>query len=108
MLSPKSKRRSWNLVEVAKGFGLQALELSDDPFTLMHYIKQFDNNLPALINCHVCRNYWHAGVGVDGAAPWDRFAMIREELIKRGFEDELTIIDAQATKKMEEAWKPYL
>lgn len=108
VLSPKSKRRSWNLVEVAKGFGLQALELSDDPFTLMHYIKQFDNNLPALINCHVCRNYWHAGVGVDGAAPWDRFAMIREELIKRGFEDELTIIDAQATKKMEEAWKPYL
>lgn len=108
VLSPKSKRRSWDLVEVARGFGLQAIELSDDPFTLMHYIKQFDQSLPALLNCHVCRNYWHAGVGIDSAPLWDRFSIVRQALVERGFERELQYIDTQATKKMEAAWKPYL
>lgn len=106
VLSPIAKRRSWNLVEVAKGFGLQAMELSDDPFTLMHHLKRLE--LPALINCHVCRNYWHAGVGIDAPPPWDRFSMVREALIQRGLDQELQRIDAQAKEKMETAWKAYL
>ena len=108
VLSPKAKRRSWDLVEVAKGFGLQAIELSDDPFTLMHHIKEFDPKLPALINCHVCRNYWHAGVGIDAPPAWDRFAIVREALVQRGMEAELNRLDAQAKEKMEAAWNAYL
>lgn len=108
VLSPKSKRRSWSLVDVAKGFGLQALDLSDDPFTLMHHIQSLDSRLPALINCHVCRNYWHAGVGIDNPPPWDRYHLVRSTLIERGLEKELQCIDEKATEKMEAAWKAYL
>lgn len=108
VLSPKEKRRSWELVDVAKGFGLKTIDVSDDPFTLMHYFNTFDTELPALINIRVCRNYWHAGVGVDNPPAWDRYLIVQEQLKAKGLETKIKELDATATKKMEELWKAYL
>lgn len=108
VLSPTAKRRSWEIANVARGFGLPAADITDDPFTLMDYIRKFDTQLPALINVRVCRNYWHAGVGVDGPPEWDRFCILKEQLIARGLEQEIKRINLAADKKMEAVWKKYL
>ncbi len=108
VMSPKSKRRSWELVDVARGFGLNAIDLTDDPFTIMTYINRFNNQLPALLNCRVCRNYWHAGVGIDAPPTWDRYYIVRGQLTERGLEKSVLQIEADATKKMEDAWIEYL
>ena len=108
VLSPKAKRRSWSLVDVAKGFGLEAVDVADDPFTLMDYLKKFDNKLPALINVRVCRNYWHAGVGVDGKPEWDRYFIVKEHLKNRNLEKQMRKIDDKIRSNMEDLWKGYL
>ena len=108
VLSPKEKRRSWELVDVAKGFGLNTIDVSDDPFTLMHYFNTFDTELPALINIRVCRNYWHAGVGIDNPPAWDRYFIVQEQLKAKGLETKMKELDATAAKNMEELWKAYL
>lgn len=108
VLSPVSKRRSWELVDVAKGFGLQAVDVSDDPFTLMHWIRTFEGRLPALINVRVCRNFWHAGLGIDGPPKWERYRIVRQQLLERGWEKEVAKIENDAMVRMEDVWKEYL
>lgn len=108
VLSPKVKRRSWELVDVARGFGLEALDTTDDPFSLMLYLNKFDKKLPALINCRVSRNYWHAGIGVDDEPSWDRYYIVREQLKDRNLEKQIEEIEAEVAKKMEAVWRKYL
>lgn len=108
VLSPKYKRRSWELLDVAKGFGLKAVDIADDPFTIMKKLEEFESDMPALINVRVCRNYWHAGVGVDGQPLWDRYKIVRNQLEMRGLSEKLNQLDSVAAQKMEELWKQYL
>ncbi len=108
VLSPLEKRRSWDLTSVAKGFGMEAVDITDDPFTLMHWIREFEGKLPALINVRTCRDYWHAGLGVDGPPLWDRYAIVRNQLVELGHGNDLDRIEADAAKRMEEVWKAYL
>lgn len=108
VLSPVSKRRSWELAEVAKGFGLHSVDITDDPFTLMYWLREFEKQMPALINVRVCRNYWHAGLGVDSLPRWDRYHIVRKQLREHGWADEMKQIDEAAKNCMEEVWKDYL
>ena len=108
VLSPLAKRRSWDLKAAAAGLGVPAVDLSDDPFSIMHWIRHFENDLPALLNIRVCRNYWHAGLGVDGPPRWERLEIVREQLKEQGWEEELLRIDEAARREMEEVWKAYL
>lgn len=108
VLSPVEKRRSWDLVNVARGFGLPAVDISDDPFTLMHWIREYETQLPALINVRTCRNYWHAGLGTDGPPKWDRYQSVSAALIAMGLDDEMKKINACAEEKMVSVWKQYL
>lgn len=108
VLSPLSKRRSWELCDVAQGFGLAAQDLTDDPFSIMHWVKQMESQLPALLNIRVCRNYWHAGLGVDGPPRWDRYQIVKEQLQALGWEAEQHAIEVEAEKQMEAVWKAYL
>ena len=108
VLSPLLKRRSWNLAEVAAGFGLKTIDMADDPFTIMQWIEEQEGQYPALMNIRVCRNFWHAGLGVDGSPEWDRFLIVREQLKERGWEQEMQKIDKEAALRMEVVWKEYL
>ncbi len=108
VLSPLEKRRTWDLSSVAKGFGMPTVDITDDPFTLMHWIKEFEGKLPALINVRTCRDYWHAGLGVDGPPDWDRYSIVSEQLQNLGYTKELETIKSEAQRKMEEVWKEYL
>ena len=108
VLSPKKKRRNWELANVADGFGVRAIDIADDPFSLMKYFSEFDVALPALVNVRVCRNYWHAGVGIDNPPDWDRYYIVRKQMIDRKLRSQLKIIEDEATTKMEKLWKDYL
>lgn len=67
-----------------------------------------ESQLPALLNIRVCRNYWHAGLGVDGPPRWDRYQIVKEQLQALGWEAEQRAIEVEAEKQMEAVWKAYL
>lgn len=108
VLSGKEKRRTWELDELARGFGMESMDVSDDPFTLILLIRKYEDRLPALINVRVCRNYWHAGVGVDEEPAWDRYLMLEEQLVRMGLEEKISRIQKTALEKMEDVWHDYL
>ena len=108
VLSPKKKRRSWELTDVCKGFGIAAVDLADDPFTVMYHIKNFENKLPALINVRVCRNYWHAGTGIDNPPAWDRYELLKSALIAQGYGEQIEAIEDECSVQMEDLWQKYL
>lgn len=84
VLTPTKDRRKWSLTEVAKSFGLNTLDITDDPLTIYHAIKKLKKNLPALINIRTCREYWHEGAGKDKPNKnfWNRYQIIRNFFIK--------------------------
>ena len=84
VLTPTKDRRKWKLTEVAKSFGLNTLDITDDPMTIYYSLKKLKNNLPALINIRTCREYWHEGAGKDKPSKnfWNRYEIIKNFLIK--------------------------
>ena len=108
VLSPLSKRRIWELADVAKGFGIETVDMSDDPFSIMKWVDDHKESRPALLNIRVCRNFWHAGLGVDEPPEWDRFLIVQEQLKERGWEQEKVEIDRYSAERMEAAWEKYL
>lgn len=55
ILTKTSTRRSWHIVDVARGFGLNAKEINDDP--LIVYDEVNNIKLPALLNVRTCRHH---------------------------------------------------
>ena len=104
ILTPVEVRRNWKLGEVAKGFGVKANECADDPRAVAYYIEQMTESMPALLNIHVCRGYWHVGIGVDGAPAWDRFELVKKELILLEKESEIELIENNERIEMEKVW----
>lgn len=86
ILTKVGVRRNWNMVDVARAFGMEAIEITDDPWLVMHHAKRLSGVSPAFMNIHTARNVWHSGTGNDGAPEWDRYALIKEELGRLGFE----------------------
>lgn len=108
ILTPKSTRRSWELADVAKGLGMPAVDITDDPWLIAHYTREFIQDLPAFINVRTCRHYWHVGVGVDNPPEWDRLEMVREQLHKSLLGREVFTIEAETKEQMEKLWKSRL
>jgi len=72
ILTEKKVRRSWEIDEVAKGFGVESYNISDNP----NDIKKHLNNVfqkPLLLNINTVRKYWHAGAGIDDENVFDRY-----------------------------------
>ncbi len=106
ILTPVEVRRSWNITEIAQSFGMQAEDISDDPWTIYAKIIELKNKLPAFINIRTCRQYWHVGSGVDGSPEWDRFSLVKEELKSQGFEGEAESIEKNIKEQMRTLWDP--
>ena len=104
ILTPIHVRRKWNITDVARAFGMPAVDIADSPWAIINQLDSLTPSLPALINCRVCRGYWHVGIGVDGAPEWDRFSMVKAELIQLGQEQAMNEIQTRVQFEMEELW----
>jgi TPP-dependent pyruvate/acetoin dehydrogenase alpha subunit len=104
ILTRTEERRTWSITDVAKSFGMPAMDIADDPWAVLDHTQNLLPDLPALINCHVCREFWHVGKGNDGPPEWDRFTMVRDELIKLGLEDQVREVEEGVSASMERLW----
>jgi len=105
ILTKVETRRSWNPVDVAKSMGMYAVDITDDPWLIAHHAQKIkESGKPGFINIRTCRVLWHAGTGNDGAPEWDRYQLIKNELISMGLENKLEVIDSENKRKVELLW----
>ena len=81
ILTEKKVRRNWEMHNVAKGFGLTAYNISDDPSDIKKHLeigKVFEG--PLLLNINTIRKYWHAGAGIDDEDVFDRYEIEMNDL----------------------------
>lgn len=108
ILTKVEVRRSWKMVDLAKAFGMEAVEITDDPWLVMHHAKLLSSRSPAFMNIHTARVFWHAGTGSDGPPEWDRFALVRQEMENLGLGAQAQEIEAKAASAVEELWAKQL
>lgn len=105
VLTPVNARRSWNLSDVTRGFGLTAIDIVDDPCQIYYYAKELPR--PCLLNIRTCRMCWHVGAGIDGPPEWDRYALVKADLIDRlglDFQAVLDGVEQEAHREMVDLW----
>jgi TPP-dependent pyruvate/acetoin dehydrogenase alpha subunit len=101
VLTRTEVRRNWKVVDVAKAYGLHAVDIADDPWTVAYYAR--NTVLPALINIKTCRDCWHVGAGEsDGSPDWNRFELVKSDLLKHGIDVEK--IYHEEVSRGEELW----
>jgi len=105
ILTPVSTRRTWRLADVASALGMPAIDIADDPWTLLHETRRLSSDLPALVNCRTCRARWHVGVGTDGPPEWDRFALVKEQLAELGLAGAAAEIEEDVQQTMRSLWR---
>jgi len=104
ILTPVETRRNWSAVNVARALGMPAVEVTDDPWLIAHHLQELTKNLPAFINIQTVRNFWHAGTGTDGPPEWDRYYIVRNELLQMGLASEVDAIEAANQRRADELW----
>ena len=82
ILTKKKVRRSWEIDDVAKGFGVEAYNISDDPDDIEKHLNDVFKK-PMLLNIRTIRKYWHAGAGIDDPDVFDRYEHELDRLGKR-------------------------
>lgn len=106
ILTQVQTRRTWNMADVARSLGMQAADITDDPWLIAYYVENYrKNNLPAFLNIRTCRYLWHAGTGKDGEPEWNRFELIKQELQGLGLGKEIQDIENDARLEMEKLWQ---
>ena len=103
VLTKKEVRRSWRLADVADGFGLYTADIIDNPWSVIESAVDALNNLPALINIHTCRKYWHVGVGIDNELERDMVKVVDTELATCGVDT--TTIKSEIENEVKKLWK---
>ena len=104
ILTEVNVRRSWNAAAVAAGFGLPSVDIADDPWVIMHYARELGGKLPAFMNVRVVRHLWHAGTGKDNEPVWDRFALVREELVRLGYAVDVDALERSESARADAVW----
>ena len=105
ILTETSVRRCWKLTDVTQAFGIENVyDLADDPWTIYDIVSKWDKKRPIFINCRVCRERWHSGIGQDGPREWERNMIVREQLIKSGLEDQVNAIEKNCKMEMDKLW----
>ena len=108
ILTPIETRRSWSAVDVARSVGIPAVDIADDPWVVAHHIREMSKNLPGFINIQTVRNLWHAGTGMDGPPEWDRYQMVRSEMVRLGLVAEVERIEIENADKVAAIWNKQL
>ena len=104
ILTPTRTRRSWKITDVARGLGMPAFDIADDPWTIRSVASELDTSLPALINVYTCRKNWHVGIGSDGPPQWDRFSLVTQRLAELGLSTRADRIRKDERAAMEQLW----
>jgi pyruvate dehydrogenase E1 component alpha subunit len=104
ILTKVGVRRSWNAAEVAAAFGLASVDIADDPWVIMHHARHLTSGLPAFMNIRVVRHLWHAGTGKDSEPEWDRFALVRNELVRLGYGIGVSEIERRSSAAADSVW----
>ena len=104
ILTTVDVRRSWSMTDVAKALGMPSMDITDDPWTIFKRTQELKDNLPAFVNIYTCRTNWHVGTGTDGAPEWNRFTMVKDELIKIGLAEQVRQIEKKTQNQMEKLW----
>jgi TPP-dependent pyruvate/acetoin dehydrogenase alpha subunit len=104
ILTKTETRRAWNLADVARSFGMQAVDISDDPWLIAYHARKARSSLPFLINIRTCRQLWHAGTGCDGAPEWNRFEMFKDRLSMLGLSHKSEEIEEMAKVEVAKFW----
>lgn len=77
------KRRSWEILDVARAYGLETSGMIDEPESVYAAAKEFiDRPCPTLIEVQCCRKYRHVGIGKDGEMAWDMMDIVRQQVNK--------------------------
>ena len=108
VITETAKRRSWSSVEIARGYGLECDDESDDPFVLLKAVRYLiEDPGPKYLRARTCRKYRHVGPGMDGPMAWDRMAMTRLKFLADGPQDafQAATIEDYAKKEMEALWR---
>jgi len=87
ILTKKKVRRSWEMDDIAKGFGVKSFNISDSPVDIKMHMeagKVFEQ--PLLLNINTVRKYWHAGAGIDDENVFDRYQNEMDDLGKNAID----------------------
>ena len=102
ILTEKKVRRSWEMHDVARAFGMSAENIEDNP----HHIRESLHDVfsgPKLLNINTHRKFWHSGAGIDDENTFDRYQhemkLIGETAVK---------IHKEAHEKVQRAWQQQL
>jgi len=104
ILTKVEVRRNWRMADVAASFGMRGVEITDDPWLIMHHAHHMSQSLPAFMNVHVVRHLWHAGTGKDSEPEWDRYELVKKELFNLGLDKEAETIRQNAENLVHELW----
>lgn len=102
VLTEKRVRRSWEISQVARGFGLITCDAVDDP-ELLYKVLPSINRWPALINVPTTRLCWHAGAGVDDQNAFDRHRKVSSEFCVEAQEQ----VKQKSEYIVREAWEKH-
>ena len=102
ILTEKSIRRSWSIVDVARGFGVDAYNISDEPNMIREHIDP-DFKRPLLLNINTIRRYWHAGAGIDDEKVYDRYKEQKNKLGDYGLQ-----IHEENKREIKRIWQKQL
>ena len=102
ILTEKIVRRSWDMHEVSKGFGMISHNISDDPVEIKNSMKSVFKK-PILLNINTIRKYWHAGAGIDDNDVYDRYI---DEMKNLG--DQAMEFNVKIKKYIEKIWQQQL
>ena len=108
ILTEVKVRRSWTMVDEARAKGMPAIDILDDPWEIMSVVNNLKNKLPAFVNIHYCRELWHEGIGSDGPPKWNRYELIRTELLSLGYTSEVRSIERETTDYIKNIWAEVL
>lgn len=108
ILTHVSTRRNWKLVDVARSLGMNAADITDDPWLIAHYVEEFLPVLPGLLNIRTCRHLWHAGTGSDSEPEWNRYELYKEALCELGSKDRVQQIEQGAQTRASSLWAEQL
>jgi len=82
ILTKKEIRRSWDIVDVANAFGLDAVHIPDVVNGIYRRVLRFlKNPKPSLLNISCIRHLWHAGSGMDDPPKYDRLIDMEQRIV---------------------------
>lgn len=104
ILTKKEVRRNWNIVDVARSFGINAVDINDDYRDIVYYLNSTKSKLidgPSLININTERHRWHAGAGIDNEPETDRLDWMRLNTV------DYESIESQVHREIDILWQNF-